>query len=127
MAFRSSRARVERAPFVHLRIVNANVITLDARRSRAGAVAVVAGQIVAVGTNSEVEAVQVPGMVTIDAGGRTVVPGFVETHTHPLMTGLAQLSAVDCGTPPNRTIADVQGRLAAKVAEVGPGHAVWGR
>ena len=112
---------------MHLRIVNANVITLEARRLRASAVAVVAGQIVAVGTNSEVEAVQVPGMVAIDAGGRTVVPGFVETHTHPLMTGLAQLSAVDCGTPPNRTIADVQGRLAAKVAEMGPGHAVWGR
>ena len=112
---------------MHLTIRNANVITLNPQRPSASAVAVVSGHIVAVGTDSEVEAVSVPGMTTIDAEGRTLIPGFVETHTHPLMTALAQATTIDCGTPPNRTIADVQARLAQAVAQAPPGEPIRGR
>ena len=112
---------------MQLTIRNANVITLDERRPSASAVAVVAGRIVAVGSDSEVDAVSVPGMITIDAGGRTLIPGFVETHTHPLMTALAHATTIDCGTPPNRTIADVQARVAQAVAQAAPGAPIRGR
>ncbi len=112
---------------MHLTIRNANVITLDPQRPSASAVAVVAGRIVAVGTDSEIDSVSVPGMTTIDAEGRTLIPGFVETHTHPLMTALSQATTIDCGTPPNRTIADVQARLADAVAQAAPGEPIRGR
>ncbi len=117
---------------MHLHIRNANVITLDSVRPRASDVVVLAGRIVAVGNNSEVEGVStlgeaVPGMLSIDAGGRTLIPGFVETHAHPLMTALSQASTVDCGTPPNRSIEDVLERLAEAVAKAAPGEPIRGR
>ncbi len=98
---------------MHLVVSHANVVTMDPTRPRADAVAILGGRVAVVGSNAEVEGIDVPGLVRIDAGGRTVAPGFVESHVHPMMTGLRARSAADCGTPPNRTIEDVVARLAA--------------
>ncbi|MBM4431383.1 MAG: amidohydrolase family protein, partial [Chloroflexi bacterium] len=54
-----------------------------------GAVAISAGQIVAVGTTSEVlQSYRAPR--EIDAGGRVVLPGFIDAHTHPVFAGSRQ-------------------------------------
>ena len=98
---------------MHLAVTNANVITMDVARPRAEAIAILGGRIAVVGDNASVEGIEVPGLVRVDAGGRSVVPGFVESHVHPMATGLRDRSAADCGTPPNRTIEDVVARLAA--------------
>ncbi len=49
-----------------------------------GALAVRDGQIVAVGTTSELLAMvdDPDSVVTIDAAGKVVLPGFVDPHTH---------------------------------------------
>ena len=53
-----------------------------------GAVAVRDGIIVAVGATAAVLAEWGgPGVLTIDARGRCVLPGFVECHSHPLFAG----------------------------------------
>jgi imidazolonepropionase len=53
-----------------------------------GAVAIRNGQIVAVGTTTEVLATHGgDGVKTIDAQGRSVLPGLVECHSHPLFAG----------------------------------------
>jgi imidazolonepropionase len=54
-----------------------------------GAVAVADGQIVAVGSTHEVRALAQPSATTrrIDAGGRVVLPGFVDPHTHLVFAG----------------------------------------
>ncbi len=52
----------------------------------AGAVAVRGERIVAVGPESELRAAFVPA-ATLDARGGTLVPGFVDAHTHPLFAG----------------------------------------
>ena len=54
-----------------------------------GALAVRDGQIVAVGTTSELLAMvnDPDSMVTIDAAGKVVLPGFVDPHTHLLWAG----------------------------------------
>jgi predicted amidohydrolase YtcJ len=69
---------------------------MDAGQPRAEAVALAAGRIVAVGTNAEVEVLAGPGTQVIDAGGRTLLPGFVESHLHLVLGGseLAQLQLV---------------------------------
>ncbi len=54
-----------------------------------GAVAIVDGHIVAVGTTSELRA-QYRASHEIDAAGRVVVPGFVDAHTHPVFAGSRQ-------------------------------------
>lgn len=77
-------------------IVNASVLTMDAARPRAEALAWAEGRILAVGTRAEVEAAAGPGHQVIDAGGRTLLPGFVESHLH-LVLGANELSQLQLG------------------------------
>jgi len=54
-----------------------------------GAVAVSAGHIVSVGATSEIrDSYRAPR--EIDAGGRVVLPGFIDAHTHPVFAGSRQ-------------------------------------
>lgn len=68
-------------------ITNGKVLTMDAACPRAEAVAVAGGRIVAVGSRAEVEALAGGGTRVVDAGGRTVLPGFVESHLHLVLGG----------------------------------------
>ncbi len=76
-------------------IMNARVLTMDAGCPRAEAVGFAGGRIVAVGSRAEVEAA-LPGAAVIDAGGRTLLPGFVESHLH-LVLGGAELAHLQLG------------------------------
>jgi predicted amidohydrolase YtcJ len=69
-------------------VTNARVLTMDATLPRAEAVAVGAGRITAVGGRAEVEALAGPGTRVVDAGGATLLPGFVESHMHLALGGL---------------------------------------
>lgn len=71
-------------------ITNARVLTMDPDRPRAGAVALAAGRILGVGTAAEMAELAGPDCRRIDAGGATVMPGFVESHMH-LFPGGAEL------------------------------------
>lgn len=77
-------------------ITNAKVLTMDDVRPRAEAVAFAGGRILAVGARAEVEALASPGTQVIDAGGRTLLPGFVESHLH-LVLGGNELSQLQLG------------------------------
>lgn len=70
-----------------LLIRNARITTLDPRCPQADALAVVDGRIAAVGTEAQVRAGLDVGTV-IDAGGRRVVPGLNDSHTHLIRGGL---------------------------------------
>jgi predicted amidohydrolase YtcJ len=75
-------------------ITNANVRTMDERRPRAEAVAVVGNRIAAVGSNDEIKRYAGSRTRTIDARGALVLPGFNDSHVHFLSGGF-QLSSVD--------------------------------
>jgi predicted amidohydrolase YtcJ len=105
---------------VDLLVTNANVLTMDGRGAPASAVAIHAGKIVAVGSDGDVAAYRRPGMRVIDAGGRTVLPGFIEPHNHMVGYGTA-LIGVDARTPPNETIADIVARVRQAAAAL-PSH-----
>jgi predicted amidohydrolase YtcJ len=77
-------------------VVNAKVLTMDPAKPRADAVALGGGKVLAVGTRADVEAVAGPGAQVIDAKGRTVLPGFVESHLH-LVLGGAELVQLQLG------------------------------
>ena len=66
---------------------NASVLTMDPDAPRATAVAVAGDRIVAVGSDAKVAALAGPETRRIDAGGRTLLPGFVESHVHLFMGG----------------------------------------
>jgi predicted amidohydrolase YtcJ len=84
---------------------NARVLTVDARFSVAQAVAVTAGRVSVVGTDAEALARRGPNTRVIDAGGRTVLPGLIDSHTHPV--GAASSEAKE-PLPTWRSIAEVQ-------------------
>ena len=68
--------RVEVDTILH----NGKVITIDADLSIASAVAVDGSDIVAVGGEELLEQYKSPN--TLDLGGKVLVPGFIDTHTH---------------------------------------------
>jgi predicted amidohydrolase YtcJ len=76
-------------------VTNARIITMNRDQPRASAVAIAGGRIVAVG-GREVEALAGQGTRVIDAKGRSVLPGFVESHLH-LVLGGAELAHLQLG------------------------------
>jgi predicted amidohydrolase YtcJ len=64
------------------------VITMDPTRPRAEAVAVSAGRIAAVGSLDECRAAA-PDAEVVDTGAAALLPGLIEPHSHPLMSGVA--------------------------------------
>ena len=70
-------------------VTNARVLTMDAGRPRAEAVAIRAGRVQAVGTAAGMAALVGPGTRVIDAGGRTVLPGFFIALFYYVMYRLA--------------------------------------
>ena len=67
---------------------NGAVYTMDAARSWASAVAVANGRIVYVGTDKGAEAWTGPRTKVVDLGGRMVLPGFEDSHVHPVEGGI---------------------------------------
>jgi predicted amidohydrolase YtcJ len=63
-------------------IHHAKVFTADPAHRFAEAVAIQGNKITAVGTNAEITAMANDRTKRIDAGGRVVVPGFNDAHTH---------------------------------------------
>jgi predicted amidohydrolase YtcJ len=69
-------------PPADLVVLNGKVLTLDAGSRRVSAVAIKDGVFVAVGSDSEVRKHVGPQTRTLDAQGRSVVPGLIESHVH---------------------------------------------
>jgi predicted amidohydrolase YtcJ len=72
----------------------AAVYTLDGAHPWAEAIAIEGSEIVAVGSRQDVAALQGPGTRVVDLGGKMVLPGFHDTHVHPV-TGGVELSQCD--------------------------------
>ena len=102
-------------------LVNGTVITVDDARPTAEAVALKGDRILYVGSNEEVR--QCAGRATrvIDVGGKTVLPGFIEPHTHFMSFGV-RLGMVNVRTPPNNSIEDVLARIRERAATTPKGQ-----
>ncbi|MBI4464702.1 MAG: amidohydrolase family protein [Acidobacteria bacterium] len=68
-------------------VFNAKIYTMDARLSQAQAMAVRSNRILALGTNAEIRDLAGPQTERLDAKGRAVLPGLVDSHTHPNLWG----------------------------------------
>jgi predicted amidohydrolase YtcJ len=117
---------------VTLAVVNARVWTGDPRRPWADALAVRGDRIAAVGSSAEVRKMTGAGTRVVDAAGRMVVPGFVDSHVHFVDGGFA-LSSVQLRDA--RTKEEFVSRIAAFARTVPPGtwitngdwdHEQWG-
>jgi predicted amidohydrolase YtcJ len=102
---------------------NGNIWTVNAKEPHAQAVAIVRGRFLAVGTDAEVLNLAVPGVRRMDLGGKTVLPGFIDAHSHPAAAGLEHLRMVDCDL---RSISAIQAALRERAAKTPPGDWVLG-
>ena len=81
----------------NLVLINANIRTLDPANPAAQALAVRDGRILALGRTDEIRALAaqfLPHAPVLDLQGKTVLPGFIDSHTHFLAGGFSLL-AVD--------------------------------
>ena len=76
-------------PAADLIVHHAKIATLDAGSRQAEALAVRDGRIIAVGSNAEAAAFAGPGTRQVDAGGRLVIPGLIDSHMHAVRAALS--------------------------------------
>jgi predicted amidohydrolase YtcJ len=70
-------------------LVNGKILTADARFSTDSAAAIRDGKIDALGTDADIRKVAGSGTRTIDLGGRTVIPGLIDSHMHAIRAALS--------------------------------------
>ena len=104
-------------------LFNGNILTVDARRPRAQAVAIADGRFFAVGSNDKVRALATGRTTKIDLGGKTVVPGFIDAHTHPAVAGRMHLRQVDCDL---RSIDAIKSAIRERASKTPAGEWVLG-
>ena len=68
-------------------LVNGEILTLDDKRPRAGAIAITDDEITAVGSSRSVAKLAGRRTQTINLRGRTVIPGLIDGHTHAIRGG----------------------------------------
>ena len=108
-------------------VINAHVRTMDDSTPLADAFAIRDGRFISVGARSEVEKLRGPRTEQVDAHGRTVTPGFIDTHMHPepmfdQMSPQGELQVFARSGVTSR--ADLFARLAAKAKVTPPGQAI---
>jgi predicted amidohydrolase YtcJ len=82
-------------------IFNASVHTMDRAHPKAEALAILYDRIAAIGSSAEMRSLAGPQTRMIDAHGKTVLPGFNDSHVHFLMGGfsLANVDLRDAKSP----------------------------
>ena len=98
-------------------LINGKVYTVDAKQLWAQAVAIRDEKIVAVGDGAEIEKLRGPHTKVIDAGGKLVLPGFVDCHIH-FLDGSISLGQANLESAKNP--ADIQ-RILREYAAKHPG------
>ena len=104
-------------------LYNGNFWTVNPRQPRAQAVAISNSRFLAIGSNEEVLALAAGNAKKVDLGGKIVLPGFIDAHSHPAEAGLSHLRMVDCDL---RSIADILRALRERAAKTPPGQWVLG-
>jgi predicted amidohydrolase YtcJ len=99
-------------------VVNARVLTSDTAMPRAEAFAVKHGRFTAVGSTSDIRNLATSRTPVIDAQRMTVVPGFIDCHSHP--SGVQELYGVNTNL---RTVREIQSAIKQKAENTAP--EVW--
>jgi predicted amidohydrolase YtcJ len=107
--------------------LNAQVVTVDASNSLAEAVAVRGNRIVAVGSNDEVKRFIGPATQVFDLSGKSLLPGFIDSHLHMTIYGMNKLS-INAKAPHINSISDLLAELKQKAETTPKGEWVraWG-
>ena len=93
-------------------------------KPRAQAMAVSEGRVVAVGSDAKISKLKGKRTQLEDLGGRFVMPGFNDAHTHLASAGFGRMNVDLTGT---RSLQEMQARIAEQVKTAPPGEWIRGR
>jgi predicted amidohydrolase YtcJ len=100
-------------------LVNGKVISLDARSAVHEAIALHGGRILALAGDAEIRALAGPATRVVDLGGRTVIPGLIDSHLHAIRAALTFSTEVNwIGA---RSLGEATARIAAAAKSRPPG------
>ncbi|MBI4492243.1 MAG: amidohydrolase [Chloroflexi bacterium] len=102
-------------------VTNALIRTLDAADSVARALAAKGGRIVGLGTDDEIAALADGQTVRVDASGRTVLPGFIDGHTHFQSAALQRAFLIDWMQLRPRTLGEALEVVRKRALALPPG------
>ena len=103
-------------------IQNGVVLTVNSKDEIAEAVAIRGDRILAVGSSADIAAYRDDHTQVIDAGGKTVLPGFIDAHIHLGMYGLLDHGVINVAYPKVSSIADIQALIREDAAKKKPGE-----
>jgi predicted amidohydrolase YtcJ len=104
-------------------VVGGKVLTQEADQSSVDAFAVKNGRFMAVGSNEDIRNLTSVNTEVIDVSGMTVLPGFIDAHSHPSGAGLNALKNVNTNLG---SVARIQDALSERAAATPPGEWVVG-
>ncbi|HCD86059.1 MAG TPA: amidohydrolase, partial [Algoriphagus sp.] len=104
--------------------INGIVYTVDESNPKAEAVAVKDGLILAVGTTAEIQEYIGENTEVIDLEGKTMTPGFIESHAHLMGIGYNKL---ELDLMYVKTYDELVEKVAEAVAKAKPGDWITGR
>ena len=109
---------------VDLLFVNGNIYTVNEKQPHAEAIAVKNQRIVLVGSNEEAKSFRDDKTRIVDLGGKTVVPGFTDSHCHIFRIGEQELTLNLEGT---NSLEDFLAKVARRATKTEPGKWITGR
>lgn len=101
------------------------VISMETGMNGASAVAIKGDKIAFVGKDEEAMGLAGPDTEVIDLKGKILLPGFIESHMHPMMYG-SNLLGVDCGGENTKSIENMLEALEKKVKNTPEGEWIKG-
>ncbi len=106
-------------------LTGGNVITMDSGKPVVQAVAVKEGRFLKVGRDPEVKAFAGSRTQKIDLKGKTVTPGFIDSHQHLSQVG-TDLLQMDCHSVVCKSIAQIQQAVLRQTRRILPGQWIRG-
>ncbi len=112
------------ASTAELIITNVTIRTFADDTSDATSLAIGGGRILCVGTADQAGAFDGPGTQYRDAGGLTMLPGFVDVHTHHLAAGITDLFEVNFAS--TTTVSELLQLVSEQADRLGPDEWILG-
>lgn len=98
------------------------VLTVDDSFSEAKAIAIRDNRILAVGSEAEVREAAGDGATNVDLNGKTLLPGFIDPHTHVIAGSVVDALMDYVGMTKYRTVAEVLAHIKARVSKAPAGE-----
>ncbi len=98
-----------------------DIITVDDNNPTAEALAISGGKILAVGRREEVFRKKGPDTQLVELKGKTLMPGLIEPHSHPIISSLLY-DWIDVSGFNNSSAAEVMAKLRKAAADKEPGE-----